>query len=478
MLTDYNNFFRHALNPHNMNTARKPIILLTLLGATLPLCAETAPQTETLKDKISHRLHLSKARNDSTRHDMFDRSRPHGNKEIPVPHFAIHTEDHKFALTIGGQVNPILGVDLGNNLYEQPGGGINFTTNAIPVPSVKGHRSDFYINALNADIDFQVVGLGGTNDQITGYIKFGTNGNSTGLSLKDAYVSWRGFTAGMKTTIFKDGLASQPPTIDPEGPSGEVDAGAYEVSYISPSYKGFRAALGIATPTYYHSSGRYYGPDYKDWPSEDIEGQLVTNPNAYTQRIPDVPMWVEWTASKYNRVRVSAILRNFLYQDEVDNKKRHAVGWGVMLSGNWNPIRPLIFYFQGIFGKGIGNYIQDLSGLPLSFTPDNTRLGRMSANPMMGINFGVTYNFNSKWQVNAVASEARIWNVGPYAQENATEEGHFNDYRYGFYFAANGFYNITSYLQVGLEYLYGRRGTWNVGAGFDNRIQTQFMLTF
>ena len=102
----------------------------------------------------------------------------------------------------------------------------------------------------------------------------------------------------------------------------------------------------------------------------------------------------------------------------------------------------------------------------------------MSANPMMGINLGVTYNFNSKWQVNAVASEARIWNVGPYAQENATEEGHFNDYRYGFYFAANGFYNITSYLQVGLEYLYGRRGTWNVGSGFDNRIQTQFMLTF
>ncbi len=451
------------------------LLLLALIGSTS--FSVSAEKDDSSKEKSSTRIHFSKARNDSTRHNMFKRHRPHGNKEIPVPHFAIHTEDHKFALTIGGQVNPILGVDLGNNLYEQTGAGINFTTNSIPVPSVPGKRSDFYLNALNADIDFQVIGLGGTDDQITGYIKFGTNGNSTNLALKDAYVSWRGFTAGMKTTLFKDGLASQPPTIDTEGPSGEVDAGAYELSYISPTYKGFRGAIGFATPTYYHSSGRYYGPDYKDWPS-DIEGQLVTNPTAYTQMIPDLPMWVEWTASEYNRVRVSAIMRTFLYQDVISDTKRHAFGWGLMLSGNWNPIKPLIFYFQGIYGKGIGNYIQDLSGLPLSFTPSSKHLGRMSANPMMGVNFGVTYNFNTRWQVNTVVSEARIWNVGPYAMENATEEGHFNDYRYGFYFAANGFYNITSYLQVGLEYLYGRRGTWNVGSGHDNRIQTQFMLTF
>lgn len=97
---------------------------------------------------------------------------------------------------------------------------------------------------------------------------------------------------------------------------------------------------------------------------------------------------------------------------------------------------------------------------------------------MMGVTFGVTYNLSKRWQVNAMASEARIWNVGPYAMENSSGDAHFNDYRYAFYFAANGFYKITSYLNVGLEYLYGRRGTWNFGAGIDNRIQTQFMLTF
>lgn len=439
---------------------------------SLPSYADN-PDGETKK---GHSIRFSRARNDTTRHSIFESTRPKGNKDIPVPHFCIHTDDHKFALTIGGQVNPIMGIDLGTNLYEQQGAGINFVTNAIPVPAVKGQRSHFYINALNADIDFQVVGFGGSNNQISGYIKFGTNGNDNTLQMKDAYVSWRGFTAGRKTTLFKDELAAQPPTVDPQGPSGEVGSTAYELSYISPAYKGFRGAVGFATPTYYHSSGRYYGPDYKDYDDED--GNLVANPNYYSQNIPDIPMWVEWSVSRYNRVRVSGLLRNFVYRDVVDNRKRHVFGWGLMLSGNYNPVEPLILYFQGVYGKGIGNYIQDLSGLPLSFTPSSEDIGRMTANPMMGVTLGATYNFNKRWQANAMVSEARIWNVAPYAEENSTPEGHLNDYKYGFYFAVNGFYNITSYLQVGLEYLYGRRGTWNVGSGFDNRIQTQFMLSF
>ena len=52
-----------------------------------------------------------------------------------------------------------------------------------------------------------------------------------------------------------------------------------------------------------------------------------------------------------------------------------------------------------------------------------------------------------------------------------------NNYKYGFYAAGNVFYNISSYLQVGVEYLYGRRGTWNAGSALDNRLQMQIMFT-
>lgn len=91
--------------------------------------------------------------------------------------------------------------------------GINFIPSQIRVPAADGRKSDFYINALNADIDFQVVGFGGTADQITGYIKFSTDGNAKAIRMSKAYVKWRGLTAGLKATMFQDDEVI-PPTID------------------------------------------------------------------------------------------------------------------------------------------------------------------------------------------------------------------------------------------------------------------------
>ena len=76
-----------------------------------------------------------------------------------------------------------------------------------------------------------------------------------------------------------------------------------------------------------------------------------------------------------------------------------------------------------------------------------------------------------------MVSEARIWGVSKYAEAAATLPDHLNDYKYAIYAAGNVFYNISSYFQVGLEYLYGRRQTWNVGGASDNRVQMQFMFT-
>ena len=176
-----------------------------------------------------------------------------------APAFVIKTANNNFVMTIGGEINPILGWDIGNNLYKQDDAGISFVTSAIPVPAARGHKSDYFINPLNGNVYLQVVGFAGTPNQITGYVKAGTNGMDSKLALKRAYVTWRNFTAGMKLTLFQDGYACQPPTIDPEGPSGCVSAGAYEINYISPSYKGFRFAIAVDMPSYYNSNGYYRG---------------------------------------------------------------------------------------------------------------------------------------------------------------------------------------------------------------------------
>lgn len=398
---------------------------------------------------------------------ILKKTRPVENKSIPVPKFAVKSANNNFILTIGGSITPVFGYDIGNNLYKQSDAGISFVTSAIPVPATAGHKSDFYINPINGSVDMQIVGLAGTDNEISGYVKIGTNGIDPSIVLQRAYITWRGFTAGMKLTLFQDDYACQPPTIDPEGPSGCVSNVAYEISYKSKSYDGFRFAIGLDMPTFYSSNGYYRG---KDYPEEDGKQVIGTA----EQLIPDIPAWVEYSFSQWNRVRLSGILRNFAYRDLEAGKTRHMAGWGAMLSGNLSPSSKVIFYYQFAYGRGIGNYLQDIAGKPLSFVPKDSELGRMSSSPMMGINFGVSYNPTPKLQFNAMASQSRIWNVREYC--NALPES--ENYRYALYAAVNCFYNITPYLQWGIEGLWGHRQTWNIGGAHDTRIQTQIAFTF
>lgn len=410
--------------------------------------------------------------------DILKKDRPSHPKDIPTPKFAIRTADNAFVMSIGGQINTIVGADLGNDLYEQSGAGGGFVTSQIPVPSAPGKKADTFINPLNANFDIQVVGLGGTDNQITGYMQFGTNGTNQNMMLKKAYVTWKGITAGLKSTLMQDSYACQPPTIDPEGPNAEISNAAYEVSYTSPSYGGFRYAIGLDIPTFYSSNGIYRGHDYKVWHHEEIQGQPVADPTAYNQLIPDVPMWIEYAASPVNRIRLSGVIRNFEYRDILAQQHRNTVGWGTMLSGNLSPVDPLVFYGTVAYGKGIGNYIQDIAGIPVSFVPSNDKPGQMNASPMMSWMGGVTYNINSDWQVNGMISQVRLWDVEPYAVAASSTADHLNNYKKGLYVAGNVFYNVSSYFQVGAEYLYGQRTTWNSGSAADNRVQMQLMFTF
>lgn len=385
-----------------------------------------------------------------------------------APTFHISTANRNFILTIGGQVNVITGYDIGNNLYKQKGAGLSFTTSAIPVPPKQGSRSDYFINPLHGYLDFQVVGLQGTPNEISGYIKLSTNGVNSSIILKRAYLTYRNFTLGLKLTAFEDAKAMQPPTIDPEGPAGGVNTAVYEIGYTSRSFGGFRFGAALDMPTYHNSNGYYRGKDYPEY-----DGKQVLNDNA-EEIIPDIPAWIEYASPSGNRIRLSGLLRHFAYHDLLAGKKRGTFGWGAMLSGNLYPSDKVILYYQMAYGKGIGAYIQDIAGKPISFVPDNAHPGHMKASPMMGWTAGVSYNPTPRLQLNAMFSQSRIWDVADYCNALPEEQ----NYKYALYGAANCFYSITSYLQAGLEYLWGYRRTWDIGGAHDSRIQAQLAFTF
>lgn len=448
----------------------KTLLRTSTLGILLVTCGTFASAQTTAEDPYEGeggKLEIVKVKKDPVVKSIIEKDIAVGPKEVPVPTFALHTKNNKFVMTIGGYINPIIGADFGNNLYKVDGAGISFVTSKIPAPSAKGHRGDVYINPFQGALSVQVTGFGGTDNQLTGYFKIGTDGMSPGLNFLRAYLTYRGITAGQKLTLMQDVYACQPPTIDPEGPSGCISNVAYELSYTSKSYNGFKFAVGLDYPSFYSSNGVYRGKDYPQY-----DGKMLSNPDAVEQNVPDIPLWVEYQQSPSMRVRLSGLLRNFGYKDIKAGKNRHDVGWAVMLSGNVQPLKPWTLYLQAVYGQGIGAYLQDVAGLPLSYIPDDAHPGKMKATPMMGLNLGSSLNLG-KWQWNIMASEARVWGVKDYVKNNPE-----NDYKFGFYFATNVFYNITSYLQAGVEYLYGQHGTWAGPVGHDNRIQTQVMFTF
>lgn len=404
---------------------------------------------------------------------ILERVRPIEPNAVAKPKFAIRSGGNRFILSIGGNINPIVGYDIGNDLYNVPKAGMWFVPGDIPVPATSGHRAAFFINPLTTNLDFTVVGMANTPNEVTGYIMLTTGYNNKGVILKRAYVTYREVTAGITLTNFDDVLASQPPTIDPQGPCGIVCTSTYSVFYNSKSYKGVAFGAGIEMPTFYNSDGIYRGHDYR----HDFGGTTVTADAS--QKAPDIPAYIEYAPSKQNRVRASAVVRNFFYRDLVADKSRHALGWGAQFSGNFSFWKPLTFNFQAVYGKGLGCYIQDLEGRALSFTPKSDKPGEMQANPMMGVTFGASYNITPKLQVNAVGSYARVWDVEDYATANDNNGvASLDNYRYGIYATANCFYNITPYLQWGFEYNYGRHETWNMGGANDHRLMTRLRFQF
>ena len=252
-----------------------------------------------------------------------------------------------------------------------------------------------------------------------------------------------------------------PETIDPQGANGAIDVHSYQVSYQKKFDCGIKLGVSLELPTFDKYPGAYYG---KDYPS--LKG--VQFYDDATQPVPDIPAYIEYRGKGMNRVRVSGIMRNFFYRDDKADKTNSVVGWGVQLSGNLQPINPLTFYYQCSYGHGIANYIQDTNGLPLSYIPKNSQPGKMTATPMMGWLAGFSYRFDNDVRILGVYSQARVWDCGDYDP----------DYKMGQYVAGNVFIPIKEYLQLGVEYLWGKHSEFGGKSAHLSRIQTMLRLSF
>lgn len=270
------------------------------------------------------------------------------------------------------------------------------------------------------------------------------------LRAQNAYLSFLGFTMGYDTGLFMD-LAACPPTIDFQGPDGMTFYRATQLRYEANLMKGLKVGVGVEMPS--------------------VDGTPAKDVRINKQRMPDIPAYVQYSWTKGSHVRVGGILRSMTYEDEVSNKAKSITGWGIQASataglGNFRA------YGQFTYGKGIAQYLNDMSNLNVDIVPVADEAGRMQVLPMRGWFAGLQYNFSKRVFASTSYSQSRLFTKDCYAHFNETQ------YKKGQYLVANVFWNVTHNFQVGVEYLHGWREDFNDLSREANRINLSAQYNF
>ena len=125
--------------------------------------------------------------------------------------------------------------------------------------------------------------------------------------------------------------------------------------------------------------------------------------------------------------------------------------------------------FQGVYGKAIANYIQDISALGYDLIPNPDKSGRLKASSMWGFFGAIQQNWRPNLYSTVVYSYARMENIGSMARTN---------YKFAQYAAANLLWNFTEFGTTGIEYVFGRRNNFNHDYGNASRINAMIQYRF
>ena len=406
----------------------------------------------------------------------FIENSPADYKVPDAPRFAIVGKNEMFYIGVGGYVKGTMSFDWGSpiNNYNE------FIVSAIPMPGSQkpGNKGQFGLSAQQSDIFVNLVALPNNKNKFGFYLNFIFLGNNYTPQVRQAYVTWRGIEMGYGFSLFTD-LAADPATIDYEGPNAFTVVLNAKFDYRHTFGKHFGIGIGAELPMASYTNGLG---------TKTVGASPITIGTATVeQRIPDIPMYLQWNFGNNNRIRLSGLLRNMQYRADmrqvsgslVDGKTKNLVGGGIQLSGNFNICNKLIGYYQATWGKGMTSYFEDVTGDGYDMVPCATDPGKLQTVKAWGGYLGLQYNWSSKVYSNLIYSHLRLYmpNYGD-GTFNGSSYNWPSQYKYGQYAVANVFYNITPQFSWALEYIYGRRVDMNRLQAHDNRIQTMLQVTF
>lgn len=373
-----------------------------------------------------------------------------GFQQHDRPQFVFSSKENRFSFSLGGFVALRAAYDAGGIVEN-----IDFVTYDIPVAGNYATRQKLTLDASTSRLFLKAIANTRAVGRVVIYLDGDFRGgaaNSYTPRLRSAYVSLLGLTLGRDVTTFCD-LEAAPATVDFQGPNAYNFNFATLVRYERSFAEG-RLSFGVAA----------------EMPV--VSGTYGEGFDAIPQRVPDIPFYVQyaWGSDRSSHIRASAVVRNMYLHDLTRKSDTSLTGWGVQFSGTIRCCDPLRLFMNGIYGKGITPYIQDLTGSGLDFTPcprDETRIRTM---PMWG------------WQAAAqIALTPRLFLSGGYSTVRVQRSHGFyaaDEYKRGQYVFGNVFYTIAPRCKVAGEYLYGSRRDMAAGKGHANRVNVMLQYGF
>ena len=373
-----------------------------------------------------------------------------GYQQPMLPQFIFSTPDNRFALALGGQVTLRTSYDFGGAVNN-----IDFVPYDIPMSKSYASKQRVMMDASTSRLFLKAV----VNSQSLGRIVIFTDMDFRGGEefsytprLRSAYMQFKGFTIGRDVSTFCD-LDAAPVTIDFQGPNAYNFNFNEMVRYEYSTRGGFSLALAAERPV--------------------VNATYGDNFSYIMQRVPDVIAFAqyEFGRDKQSHLRLSGVIRDMYLHDNLNSRNTTQLGWGVQLSGHLSITRWVDLYMNGVYGKGITPYIQDLTGSPYDFAykPDNR--SQLETLPMWG--------WQAAAQINIVPK--MFWVAAGYSEVGLeTNSGILSDgqYKRGQYLFANAFCNATPRLTFAVEYLYGARQNMNDAKNSANRVNIMAQYHF
>ncbi|MBQ8225117.1 MAG: porin [Bacteroides sp.] len=427
-----------------MKTNLRAMVLLCLLGtSTPPLHAQ---EKVTVEDEMPNGIvivTIDKAGDEIIR-IMHESQLPYFH-DPQAPRFLLMDKRGKFALGIGGYVRATAEYDFG---------GIANSIDFIPATilgSAGKIKNQFQMDASTASIFLKLVGHTDLLGDFIVYTAGNFRGDGRTLKLRNAYITFHDITIGYTYGTFSD-AAAMPTTVDYQGPNGAAIYRATQIAYHYKGIKNLRLEASIEMP--------------------EVDGTTKAQLQIAQQRMPDFSVAIQYSRSEASHLRLATILRRMTYTTSLSEKASDITGYGIQASGTCTLKSALRLYGQITYGKGIGQYFNDLSQLNVDLVPNPTQEGKMQVLPMLGWFAGARYNLSPKLFLSATYSLSRLYSDNHWPQENSYP------YRYGQYLATNLFWHATPNMEVGTEYLRGWRTDFSNTTRHTNRLNLLVQYSF